>query len=198
MLVPVDVQALVVPTAGSEATVAVGGIPGDPEPFDAGAQPLPGVHLHWAMPDALLRGGTDATTGELAMPELPDRWVVIRHLYPIGSRSVHITGWVVDALTATVVSLLDYRGQAFSADPAMTFLPFDGMRGGPRCGRRRTPPRAAASRCTTRSPTCPVSPQPLPADGTATAPPTRSPAGGRARARIRLPVRSAPTDCRRR
>jgi len=130
VLVPVDVQALVVPTAGGEATVAVGGIPGDPDPFDGGAVLLPGVHLHWAMPDALLRGGTDDTTGELAMPALPDRWVVIRHLYPVGSRSVHITGWVVDSVTGTVSSLLDFRGQSFSADPAQTFLPLDGMRGG--------------------------------------------------------------------
>ena len=130
VLVPVDVQALVVPVVGAEATVAVGGTRFDPAPFDAGAVPLPGVHLHWAMPDALLRGGTDATSGDLAMPALPDRWVVIRHLYPIGSRSVHITGWVVDAVTATVVSLLDYRGQAFSAEEEDTFLPLDGMRGG--------------------------------------------------------------------
>ncbi len=130
VLVPVDVQALVVPAVDGEATVAVGGIPGDPDPFDAGAVPQAGVHLHWAMPDALLRGGTAEATGELAMPALPDRWAVIRHLYPVGSRSVHITGWVVDAVTATVTSLLDFHGQAFSADAASTFLPLDGMRGG--------------------------------------------------------------------
>lgn len=130
VLVPVDVQALVVPAVGGEPTVAVGGVPTDPPPFDAGAVPAAGVHLHWALPDALLQGRNDDATGQLRMPVLPDRWVVIRHLYPVGSRSVHVTGWVVDAVTAAVLPLLDYHGQTVVADPADTFTPLDGMRGG--------------------------------------------------------------------
>src|SRR4029079_16042557 len=78
ILVPVDVQAFVAPTGGSDPVVAVAGRTGDPAPFDAGTPLAAGVHLHWAMPDALLRGATDPTTGDLKLPDLPDRWVVIR------------------------------------------------------------------------------------------------------------------------
>lgn len=130
ILVPVDVQAFVAPTGGSEPVVGVAGRTGDPDPFTAGSPPAAGVHLHWAMPDALLRGSTDPDTGELRLPVLPDRWVVIRHLYPVGSRSVHVTGWVVDAATGTVTSLLDYSGAVSTAAPEDTFVPLDGFRGG--------------------------------------------------------------------
>ena len=130
ILVPIDVQAFVAPTGGSDPVVAVAGRTGDPAPFDAGAPLAAGVHLHWAMPDALLRGATEATTGDLKLPVLPDRWVVIRHLYPVGSRSIHVTGWVIDAITGVVKSLLDYSGAATSAPEAETFVPLDGFRGG--------------------------------------------------------------------
>lgn len=130
ILVPVDVQAFVAPTGGSDPVVAVAGRTGDVAPFDAGTPLAAGVHLHWAMPDALLRGATEATTGDLTLPALPDRWVVIRHLYPVGSRSIHVTGWVIDAITGVVTSLLDYSGAATSAPEAETFVPLDGFRGG--------------------------------------------------------------------
>lgn len=130
ILVPVDVQAFVAPTGGSDPVVAVAGRTGDPDPFAEGTPLAAGVHLHWAMPDALLRGATDPGTGALRLPVLPDRWVVIRHLYPVGSRSIHVTGWVVDACTGTVTSLLDYGGAATSAPAEETFVPLDGFRGG--------------------------------------------------------------------
>ena len=130
ILVPVDVQAFVAPTGGSDPVVAVAGRTGDPDPFAAGAPLAAGVHLHWAMPDSLLRGSTDPVTGDLRLPVLPDRWVVVRHLYPNGSRSIHVTGWVVDAVTGTVTSLLDYTGAASSAPVDETFTPLDGFRGG--------------------------------------------------------------------
>ena len=88
VLVPVDVQAYVVPAGGGEPVVAVSGGPEDPEPLQAGASGEPGVHLHWAMPDALVTGRHDTATGDLVLPELPDRFVVLRQLYPVGSRTV--------------------------------------------------------------------------------------------------------------
>ena len=70
LLVPIDVQALYVPRRQHRADGApadAGGRrrrrdrsttaeDGMPDPFDAGAPRAAGVHLHWAMPDALLRG----------------------------------------------------------------------------------------------------------------------------------------------
>ena len=66
--------------------------PGTPRPA--------GVHLHWAMPDALLRGtlGRAATGREPAGPAaLPDRWVVLRLLTPDGATTVAVRGWVLEA-----------------------------------------------------------------------------------------------------
>jgi len=37
-----------------------------------------GVHLHWALPDALTRGQVDTNINELCFPAVPDRWIVIR------------------------------------------------------------------------------------------------------------------------
>lgn len=36
-----------------------------------------GIHLHWALPDALTHGEQD-DTGEIVFPVVPDRWVVVR------------------------------------------------------------------------------------------------------------------------
>jgi hypothetical protein len=125
ILVPVDVQAFVVPAQGAEATVAVGAIRGDPEPFDAGGVRPAGVHLHWAMPDALLHGAHNAATKSLQMQALPDRWVVVRTILPEGSHSAYATGWVIDAIHAVVVPLASYAG---TIDPgtAEALTPLDG------------------------------------------------------------------------
>jgi hypothetical protein len=108
VLVPVDVQALVVGGAGGEACVRLPGplTPGGPTdltpppPFDPGTPRAPGVHLHWALPDALLRAqlrDTEAATAGagLTMRALPDRWAVLRLLAPEKGTRVHVTGWVV-------------------------------------------------------------------------------------------------------
>jgi hypothetical protein len=122
VLVPVDVQALVVSPKGLDTLVLPGpltpGVPDEaaavdgPVPFaDASARP-PGVHLHWAMPDALLRGRLRDPRGEpgggLGLAALPDRWAVVRLLAPAeGDRTVpvHVRGWLLDAATSTVRDL---------------------------------------------------------------------------------------------
>jgi hypothetical protein len=51
------------------------------EPFqDRGFQLKPGVHLHWALPDALTRGVHPQSDpeGKITFPIVPDRWLVIR------------------------------------------------------------------------------------------------------------------------
>ena len=110
ILVPVDVQAYVVPVGGRETCVGVAGVDGDPAPFDPGAVRPTGVHLHWALPDALLRGEDDPATRRVRMPRLPDRWVVVRTLLPEGSRTAYASGWVLDAVTGGITPLSTYAG----------------------------------------------------------------------------------------
>lgn len=122
LLVPVDVQALYVPPGSTEKMVRlpmlvahVGGQPvtdiedGLPDPFDEGTPREAGVHLHWAMPDALLRGSfqsaVDGSANRLALPPLPDRWVVLRLLLPRGAGEPVLTGWVLEADRAVAVPL---------------------------------------------------------------------------------------------
>ena len=95
ILVPVDVQAYVVPTGGQEQCVDVAGVDGDPAPFDPGAVRAAGVHLHWALPDALLRGENDPVTKKVKLPRLPDRWVVVRTLLPEGARAAYAVQMVL-------------------------------------------------------------------------------------------------------
>ncbi|MGV8849293.1 MAG: hypothetical protein ACOH16_07085 [Propionibacteriaceae bacterium] len=110
ILVPIDVQAFVVPEQGGEATVPVGAVMGDPEAFGASQVRPAGVHLHWALPDKLLAGVADQTAKKLVMPALPDRWVVVRTLLPEGASTAYATGWVVDATNGVVVPLTSFAG----------------------------------------------------------------------------------------
>jgi hypothetical protein len=126
LLVPIDVQALYVQPgnlekmvrlpmllAGPEGQVAATADAGMPEPFAEGEPRPAGVHLHWAMPDALLRGRfeqrADATANRLALPVLPDRWVVLRILLPRGATDVVVTGWVLEADRALATPLAAWR-----------------------------------------------------------------------------------------
>jgi hypothetical protein len=122
LLVPIDVQALYVQPGSAEPMVRlpmlvahVNGKPvqnvedGLPDPFDPGTPRPPGVHLHWAMPDALLRGTLrerdDGAANRLDLPNLPDRWVVLRIVHPRGAKDVLVTGWVLEADRAVAVPL---------------------------------------------------------------------------------------------
>ena len=135
LLVPVDVQALVVPQGGDEPMlrlpmlVAGDGVDdpskGMPPPFAAGQARPAGVHLHWAMPDALLRGRLeqrdDGVSNRLSLPQLPDRWVVLRIVLPAGSGQPAVRGWVLEADRAVAVPLEQWsEGSAASqaATPA--------------------------------------------------------------------------------
>jgi len=122
LLVPVDVQALVV-RAGSNDGEPMVNLPfRDQEEMppldlhDAG-QPRPaGVHLLWSVPAALGRGKLiddpqapgDPTRRRLDLPVLPDRWVILRLAVPVGGRQPLVAGWVIDAAAATITPLADY------------------------------------------------------------------------------------------
>lgn len=122
LLVPVDVQALYVPEGGDEKMVRLPMLiagpdghgvkdpeDGMPDPFSEGEPRPAGVHLHWAMPDALLRGTleqrADGATNRLSLPVLPDRWVVLRLVLPKGAIEAVVTGWVIEADRAVAVPL---------------------------------------------------------------------------------------------
>ncbi len=128
LLVPIDVQAFVSSAAAAEGVVAVGGVRDDPAPFADPAPLAPGVHLHWAMPDALLRGRHDPATGSLVLPTLPDRWVVVRTVLPARWRTAHVRGWIVDAQSGQVVPLAGFDGTLPAGPDPLTRL--DGASGG--------------------------------------------------------------------
>ena len=141
--VPIDVQALVVPAgdaAGTEGVRLVGPLsPGQgaadaaahdrlagPRPFAEARPRNSGVHLHWAMPDALLAGklvdstatpatpagGPNAAGGGLGLPALPDRWLVLRLMAPANGTAIAQRGWVLDAGTGRVWPLGAWTGDA--------------------------------------------------------------------------------------
>jgi len=136
LLVPIDVQALYVPPGSAESMVRLpmlvagpnGQIVTDvedgmPDPFDAGAPRDAGVHLHWAMPDALLRGSfrtaVDGSANRLALPALPDRWLVLRIVLPKGATEPVLAGWVLEADRAIAVPLAQWKeGGSAAATPA--------------------------------------------------------------------------------
>ncbi|MBK8729540.1 MAG: hypothetical protein IPM00_09205 [Tetrasphaera sp.] len=122
ILVPIDVQAYVVPAVGGEETVPIGAVRGDPEPFVPGVVRPAGVHLHWALPDRLLDGVADQEAKKLRMPPLPDRWVVIRTLLPDGARTAYATGWVIDAASGVVAPLATYAGSIDATGSLLTPL----------------------------------------------------------------------------
>lgn len=68
----------------------------------ASKQGLPGAHLHWTMPDALLKG-RQAADGSIEFPELPNRWIVMR--FEVGAHRDRVKRkvWLVqsDAVTYT-------------------------------------------------------------------------------------------------
>jgi len=122
LLVPIDVQALYVQVGDKEQMVrlpmlvagedGVGASQveeGMPEPFAEGTPRPSGVHLHWAMPDALLRGTldkrADGSENRLALPVLPNRWVVLRLVLPRNTTEAVVTGWVLEADRALAVPL---------------------------------------------------------------------------------------------
>ncbi|HYP24907.1 MAG TPA: hypothetical protein VEV43_15170, partial [Actinomycetota bacterium] len=132
LLVPVDVQALSVPEDGAvdhadtsvrlvdaqelgdlaEATAA---------PFTEGVGRSAGIHLHWAMPDALTRG-TTSESGVLSQPSLPDRWLVVR-LGPGTERPW--AGWVIESDYGRATPLSQWEGEPGDpdGDPPAGWIP---------------------------------------------------------------------------
>ena len=138
LLVPVDVQALVV-RAGVNDTEGMIRLPfrnltAEPplDVHDTGQKRPPGVHLLWSVPAALGHGKVvddpaapdDATRRRLDLPALPDRWAVLRLAVPAGATDPLVTGWVIEADAGTVTPLTDWPNSTANtqtvADPPLT------------------------------------------------------------------------------
>ena len=130
VIVPVDVQALYVP-AGDTATyvrlpyalTTPDSAPPEtmPDPFAPGVTRPAGVYLHWAPPDALLRGSLtnvpDGSKNRLSMPTLPDRWVVLRIIAPKDGTKPIVSGWVLEADTAKAIPLPQWPSASATTTP---------------------------------------------------------------------------------
>jgi hypothetical protein len=65
-------------------------------PFQDAAYPLKaGIHLHWAMPDALTVGNQEASG--TTFPQLPNRWLVVRSRRATAGPAVVEARWVVES-----------------------------------------------------------------------------------------------------
>jgi hypothetical protein len=70
-----------------------------PDPFalvSPSRQLLAGVHLHWALPDALAHGHTDGSQ-KPAYPEAPNRWLVVRSAADAAGKPLAQAAWVVES-----------------------------------------------------------------------------------------------------
>lgn len=146
ILVPIDLQALYVPEGSTERFVSLpyalttpDGQPPEamPVPFDEGEPRAPGVYLHWALPDSLLNGVLESkdegAPNQLALPTLPDRWVVLRTSLARRRAKPMLRGWVVEADKARVVPLDQWPNQVDRfATTGKTLAPeaFNGTAGG--------------------------------------------------------------------
>ena len=72
-----------------------------PSLFQPSSSPLEqGIHLHWALPDALTHGASNAANGRIGFPDAPSRWIVVRiaSCHPKDAApKASIAAWVVES-----------------------------------------------------------------------------------------------------
>jgi hypothetical protein len=104
LIVPVDVQALVVNKAPQAFRqwrynyLALASFD-SPEPDAGGGQSTtqprkPGIYLHWDLPTALRHGTGNAALTAITYPKVPNRWLIVRFS---GTATRAATGWVVES-----------------------------------------------------------------------------------------------------
>ncbi|MDH3296269.1 MAG: hypothetical protein OER95_18270, partial [Acidimicrobiia bacterium] len=101
-----------------------------PDPFSEGGQREPGMYVHWAVPDALVRGSLDVTDeGELRpgsepdFPALPNRWVVTRFWFDSRSSKYLTKSAVIESDRGRVVPLEQWRETPELPDGAQARTP---------------------------------------------------------------------------
>jgi hypothetical protein len=62
------------------------------DPFEGETRPMPGIHLHWALPDALTRSQIDSRNGTVTRPA-PNRFLVVR----LRAGAPSLEAWVVES-----------------------------------------------------------------------------------------------------
>ncbi|NBE29635.1 hypothetical protein GVY41_01300 [Frigidibacter albus] len=139
LVVPVDVQALYVPVSHSERYVKLplelGGPAGEDKPVDPFSAPVvrpAGIHLHWALPDGLLRGELrDDPGAPMPMRALPNRWLVVRMTGPQKARRLDLAAWVIESERGKVWRLDEYPdGPAEGDGDELEPTELDGIIGG--------------------------------------------------------------------
>lgn len=139
LVVPVDVEALYHPQGHDETYVHLpldlGGPAGDEAqvpPFSDPRTRPAGVHLHWALPDGLLRGEMqDDPDAPIAMRALPNRWLVLRLTGRRTARVLDLRGWVIESERGRVLDLGQYpNGRAEGDGDELTPAELDGVVGG--------------------------------------------------------------------
>ncbi|AIK95692.1 hypothetical protein [Candidatus Odyssella acanthamoebae] len=66
-------------------------------PFDTITNLERGVHLHWALPNALIRGSHDTSSRSLNFPSVPNRWLITRLGFDSANTLVNTQSWVVES-----------------------------------------------------------------------------------------------------
>ena len=122
IIVPVDLQIYVVEDSNPKDVYDLTQIFDDEErnrPRENQKQLEQGVHLHWAMPDALMTGdevhdpdevlSTEIPLSEMfTFPSLPERWLILRHwTLPNGTPSVK--AWIVESEKQTATPLTSWE-----------------------------------------------------------------------------------------
>ena len=95
--VPIHVDAIAIPASGAPRGSQWAGATTDDTFTDAAALE-PGVHLQWALPDALARGSI-SEDGDVRFPTVPERWMVLRFNPPRAGARRSYQAWIVDAQT---------------------------------------------------------------------------------------------------
>lgn len=87
-----------------------------PAPFDQSSyqSPIVGIHLHWALPDALTHGAQNAD-GAFSFPYVPNRWLVVRM---DTSNQWEMTAWVIQSDALQSGQTTPGEGPGAFLDPA--------------------------------------------------------------------------------
>ncbi len=68
----------------------------EPPPFTTAENPPAGIHLHWALPDALTHG-LETTGGDIEYPKVPDRWMLLRIYIDVVQSRIDLTPWIIES-----------------------------------------------------------------------------------------------------
>jgi hypothetical protein len=99
---------------------------GNQQIFEEGQALPPGVHLQWALPDALGNARALDEDGEnLEFPAVPDLWLVLRWSEPSATSGRAYAAWVIDSHAGTAVTLEQWSTSATTGPrPRLTAVGF--------------------------------------------------------------------------